>query len=162
MKTAVKHLFIIAISVILSGCAPARNMALVNTSAEPYRIFTNPQPEDEYRLYYHGPDDEPIAYLALQPAYRLESDFWFPLKMNPAMQKRITDQVRTDSFRRGSEFLGTQIVAPQNGETIGFVLSSYHRVTAWFNDQEDKTVIIPPPELAQGQPLPLTFARSRK
>ena len=146
---------------VLSGCGAPRNMATVNDTPDAMQFFLNPEIPSGYTFYYHGPDDEPIAYLALSDAYHLQSNFWFPLKMNEATQKRITSLVNANALRSGSGYIGKQIVSP-DAETIGYLVTCYHWVTAWFDTEDGNTIIIPPPALSQTQPIPLPLARSRK
>lgn len=147
----------IPLLLLFGGCGVSRNMATINNSSDAEPFFFDQESSSAYNLYYHGPDDEPIAYLALQKDYRLQSDFWFTLRMNEAVRKRMTDLVADSSFRRGSEYIGKEIIAP-GGETISYILTSYHWVTAWFDEADPGMITIPPPELSRGQPIPLSLA----
>lgn len=161
MKLFSLPILAIPLLLIISSCGVPRNMATMNNSSGVLEFFLNEEISSDHNFYYHGPDDEPIAYLALQKGYTLQSDFWFALRMNGAVQKRIGSLVDDSSFRRGSEYIGKEIVTPEK-ETIGVILTSYHWVTAWFDEADGTLIIIPPPELSQSQPIPLPLARSRR
>lgn len=143
------------------GCGAPRQMAKVISNIEAEQIFLSPETNGEYTFYAFGPEAEPVALLALDHRYRLESRFWFPLKPTEAIRKDWAALVREKTFRNGSEFRGKKILSPE-GETVGFVLSSYHRVTAWFAEPGSPTVTIPPPELAGNQPIPQPLERGEK
>lgn len=149
------------LTLVLTGCGNQRNMATVTTAPEAEQIFLQPDTQENYTFYAHGPDAEPIALLALEKNYRLQSDFWFALKPNEASRKRWANLVHDSSYRSGSEYRGVRIASAE-AVTVGYILSNYHWITAWFDEEDSTTVIIPPPELSGQQPIPLPLARSRQ
>lgn len=160
MKFLSLSLLVILMLLSVSGCGTPRNVATIRNSEGVEQSFVNPEVSSEYNYYYNGPDDEPIAYLALKKEYRLQSNFWFALKLNAAAQKRMAALVLDDSFRSGSDYIGKEIVSP-DAVHIGFVLTKYHWITAWFDEADDHLIVVAPPQLATSQPLPRTLGRSR-
>jgi len=160
MKRFSISLLIILVLLSMSGCGTPRNVATVRNNEVVKEFFLNPEVSAEYKYYYNGPDDEPIAYLALKKEYRLQSNFWFALMLNAAAQKRMDALVRSDSFRSGSAYIGKEILSP-DAVQIGLVLTSYHWITAWFDEADDHVIVVAPPQLSRNQPIPLTLGRSR-
>lgn len=161
MRTTIICMAAALLMFLQGGCGAPRQMAKVIGDTEAEQIFLSPEPREDYTFYAYGPEAEPIALLALDQRYRLESRFWFPLKPTAAVRKDWAALVRGRSFRNGSEFRGKKLLSPE-GETVGFVLSSYHRVTAWFAEPGSPIVTIPPPELAGHQPIPQPLERGKK
>lgn len=158
MKKILISLLAASLFLMFSGCASStRNMATVRDSVEATGVFFDGDVSD-YTFYTCGPDAEPIALLALKKDYVLHSDFWHKiLKMDAAMW---TNLPKNNIFRRGTEYLGKEIVSPQS-ETIGFIISRHHWVTAWFDEPGSTEIIIPQPQRTPQQPDPNMFGRKK-
>lgn len=150
MKTF--HYFLIGVVVLatLNGCTANRKVALVRNSVEAEKFFFNDTASVNFNYFYYGPERKPIALLALDKRYTIESEFWTKADFNgPALQNMPGKPGHT--FLLGTEYRGQEIVSP-NSETIGMVYSRYYWVTAWFDKENDTKITIPPPELSRSQP----------
>ncbi|WP_163335688.1 hypothetical protein [Desulfopila sp. IMCC35008] len=154
MKNRIVLTLILALTLLLSqnGCV-SRNMANINDSMEAEQLFTGwPLPE-QYEYYYYGRELSPIAFLALDKNYTLQSDFWtriFPtIKMKEFWQGEFTIR----NLRLDNEFKGKEILSKDN-KRIGMIYTRNYWVTAWFNESETHQIVIPPPEPSPAQSRP--------
>lgn len=151
MKNCLLLLLAASLLLLLTGCGTTRDMAKVRSSAEAEQLFFNEGVASQYNYYYYGTGEKPIALLALDKNYILQSQFWHETKMTDAMRQNWADLFTDNVFRSGTEYRGKEIVSPQS-VTIGYVLSSYHWVTAWFDTPNSPVITIPPPEKTPQQP----------
>jgi hypothetical protein len=151
MKKSLLPLLIFSLLLMLSNCVSTRDMAQVRNSAEAERMFFNGQVADKYNYYYYGPENKPIALLALNKNYSIQSQFWHATSLDNSTLQNWVALFENDLFKDESEYRGREIVSPQS-QTIGLVLSRYYWVTAWFEDADSSIITIPPPELTQQQP----------
>jgi hypothetical protein len=144
-------LLIASLALLISSCVTTRNMANVRISNEADEQFFNRELVPNFNYFYYGPDHKPIAFLALDKNYSLESQFWHKTEPTDATLKQWANLFRKSVFFQGSSFRSWEIVSPES-ESIGLVLSRHHLVTAWFEDKNRNVITIPPPDLTPMQP----------
>lgn len=139
-------LFMLAASLLLfaSGCASTREMAKVINSAKAEGQFFAEEGRSKYNFYYYAEGSTPIAYLALDKKYQLQSEFWYEIAMSAgAWRDALND--RPFPFDEYDPYRAKEIISSES-ETIGFVLSRYYWITAWFNEPGSTIITVPPPE----------------
>lgn len=146
------HLFMLTavIAVLLSGCT-AREMATVNNSLQAEEFFQAWPLSEQYDYYYYGTTLQPIAYLALNRNFTMESKFWTKITPTREMIDHWKSEFDTKILYSMNEFKGKEILSPQSTQ-IGLVYTRYYWVTAWFAEPNSNQVIIPPPEPSPEQP----------
>ena len=150
MKKSHILLLFTALTFLLSGCV-AREMATVNSSLKAEEFFQAWPLAENYQYYYYGRNIEPIAYLALNKEFTMDSQFWTPITPTPEMIERWKSEFNTKFLYSKNEFKGKEILSPQ-ARQIGLVYTRYYWVTAWMAEPGSKKVIIPPPDLSPQQP----------
>lgn len=151
MKTYSSAVLIMILLLVISSCSVSRQMATTRNISNAENLFLSEQPSPDYTFYYYGRIDQPIALLALDKNYSINSEFWTITDINETHRQKWQYHIENSYFRYGSYYKGKEIVSKQSA-TIGVVLSRYHWITAWFEEGEDTRVIIPPPELSTTQP----------
>lgn len=146
-----KYIFFLLASSLLflfTGCASTRDMARVNNSLKAEGQFLNENPSS-YNFYYYSEGGKTIAYLALDKKYILQSKFWYKTDMNAALW---IDAFRETDFPYGEydDFQGKEIVS-SGSEIIGYVITRYYWVTAWFTEPGSTVITIPPPSRSGSQ-----------
>lgn len=147
MKRYLLLLFVVAL--FLSGCAMTRENALLMYDREAEGGFLDNGKIDRYNFFvYGGPGSRPVAYLALDKRYDLETKFWDPTAMTPSWWREI---YRSMTLMEEDNYQVRAIVA-QDQTTIGYILTRYYQVFAWKVEPGGSTVIVPPPALSPTQP----------
>lgn len=136
----------------LSSCV-SRNMAHINDSMEAEQLFTGwPLPE-QYEYYYYGRELTPIAFLALDKNYKLQSEFWTRIFPTIKMREFWQGNFKIRHLTGDKEFKGKEIMS-ENNKRIGMIYTRNHWVTAWFNEPDTNQIVIPPPEPSPSQSRP--------
>lgn len=145
--------FILLMIVGLSSCAD-RQYLQVQLNREVERIFREGTMLPDYTYYYNGPESEPIALLALDKRYQLNSEFWTRCEDNDARYSGwIKDFIRLNgdfddlNYVR-IDYKGNEILSETN-ERIGMVYSRYDWIITWRG--EGNELIIPPPQPSTSQ-----------
>lgn len=144
-------LFLASLAISLIGGCASRDMATVNSSAMAEKIFASGKVSPQYDYYYYGRESDPIALLALEKDYTIDSEFWTRVELTEQMLREWSKIFRGSQLRTGSRYRGHEIVSPRS-KVIGFVYSRYYWITAWFRDPNSNVVIIPRPEPTPLQP----------
>lgn len=142
----------LALILLLSGCV-GRNMAHINDSMEAEQLFTSWPLPDQYEYYYYGRDLGPIAFLALDKSYELQSEFWTRIFPTIKMKEFWQGEFKTRYLTNDNEFKGKEIMSSDN-KRIGMMYTRNYWVTAWFNEPETNQIVIPPPEPSPAQSRP--------
>lgn len=150
MKKYLLVLVALPVILLLAGCALNRDMARVSYSAKAEGQFFDRNGGENYKFYTYWEGSEPIAYLALDKKYQLQSRFWYETAMSAGIWKDLPNQRLVRDYER---YRGVEIISPQS-EPIGYVYSRYHWVTAWFVEPGSTTITIPPPQRSGLQPDP--------
>lgn len=133
---------------LLVGCAGNRNMARMVYTAEAEGAFFDSRGSKSFNYFvYDGPGSRPVAYLALEKQYTLQSEFW----RSTAMSKSLWSEVYRDPVFFGEERYQAKAIVATSGETIGYMITRYYFATAWFADDTKTTVVVPPPDIAPQQ-----------
>lgn len=148
MKKYQLFLFALSLIVLLTGCALNRDMARVSYSARAEGQFFEGDGGDTYNFYSYWEGSKPVAYLALDKKYQLQGRFWYETAMSAGIWK---DLQKYRSLNSHEQYRGLEILSSRS-EPIGYVLTKYHWVTAWFAEPGTTTVTIPPPERSGLQP----------
>lgn len=143
-------LFLLAVATLLfTGCASNRDMARLMYSTEAEGGFLDGGGVKNYNYYvYNGSGERPVAYLALDKKYTLESQFWYPTGMSPALWKeyyRSADFLREDNYQ-------ARVILSSQSEKIGFMITRYYMAFAWLVEPGSSTVVVPPPIISRTQP----------
>ncbi|WP_163337008.1 hypothetical protein [Desulfopila sp. IMCC35008] len=137
----------------LSGCADRQFLA-VRVNHEVERVFREGTMLPNYTYYYNGPENEPIALLALDKRYQLNSEFWTRCEENDARYPgwikefiRLNGDFDDINYVR-IDYKGNEILSETN-ERIGMVYSRYDWIVTWRG--EGNELIIPPPQPSTSQ-----------
>jgi hypothetical protein len=144
-----RQFMIIAFTLLLlTGCAG--NRVMYNAEAE--GAFFDSRGSDNFSYFvYEGPGSRTVAYLALDKRYTLQTQFW----SKTAMNKALWNETYRDMGYKGFENYQARSIVATSGEILGYLITRYYYVTAWFVDDTKTTVVVPPPQRSpqQGSPL---------
>lgn len=129
---------------IATGCASNRDMATVRISQQAQGDFFQSDNSDNYNYYSYSDGSTPVAYLALDKRYTIQSEFWYPTEMNQAFWTGIFKE-RRDIFSDYDNYRASEIISSQS-EVIGYVITRFYWVTAWFAEPGSNVITVPPPE----------------
>lgn len=144
-------LLLLCLALLGAGCASIQNRASVNTSSKAAELFLSGVAAPGYTYYFYGRTSDPIAMLALDTDFTINSQFWTPVEVTDSLPEHWSRTFNKGMTPTRSPYKGIEIIAPDS-TSIGLVYSRYYRVTAWFEDPASNVVTIPPPELATMQP----------
>jgi len=155
-----RYLFLLLAALLLpvfSGCATNRDMARIVYSPQAEGDFFDHGGAEKYNYYvYEGPGSRTVAYLALDKKYTLQSQFWY----QTALSKAIWQEVGRDTDYMGRFDYWFREITTSDSQTIGYLVSRYHQLFAWFVEPGSTTVVVPPPELSPLQPENFRFNRN--
>jgi hypothetical protein len=142
----------LVLALLVSGCV-SRNMAKIKDSMEAKQLFTGWPLPDQYEYYFYGRNIGPVAFLALDKNYELQSEFWTRIFPTIKMKEFWQGEFKTRHFINDNEFKGKEILSVDN-KRIGMMYTRKYWVTAWFKEPGSKQIIIPPPEPSPAQSRP--------
>lgn len=145
-------LIILLATLLLAGCT-GRDMAHINQSMEAESLFKGWPLPDQYEYYFHGTKLKPIAFLALDKTYSMESEFWTRIFPTSQMREFWQEEIQRMWLGLDDDFRGMEIVASDN-QRVGYIYTRYYWVTAWSAESGSKTMIIPPPQPSSNQNQP--------
>ncbi len=129
---------------IITGCASTRDMATIKPSQDAQGAFFQSGNTDDYNFYSYSDGSTPVAYLALDKKYTLQSQFWYSAEMNKAIWT-ATLKERKDIFGEYDNYRASEIRS-STSEIIGYITTRFYWVTAWFAEPESTVITVPPPE----------------
>lgn len=154
-------LMVLLFTVALVGCAD-RQYLQVRMNHDVERIFQQGEMLEDYNYYYNGPKNEPIALLALDKRYQLNSEFWTPFDESDGrfqwwldLFKRLNGDYDDIAYIR-IDYRGNEILS-ENRERIGLVYSRYDWIVTWRG--EGNELYIPPPRPSSSQHPPTMIRR---
>lgn len=153
--------FLLLLIIGVSGCAD-RQYLKVRMNHDVERIFREGTMQPDYAYFYNGPESEPIALLALDKRYQLNSEFWTRCEDNDARYPGwIEEFIRLngdfDDFNYVRiDYKGNEILSETN-ERIGMVYSRYDWIVTWRG--EGNELVIPPPQPSASQHPPHMMRR---
>lgn len=146
-----RYMFVLSLllALLLSGCASTRDNAKFYYRAEAEGAFLDDGGVKNYNFYvYNGEGERPVAYLALNKKYTLDTRFWYKTAMSSALWR---EAYNSTEFLKEDDYRARAIISSES-ETIGYMITRYYQLFAWFPKPGDSTVIIPPPALSPMQP----------
>jgi hypothetical protein len=155
MQRTVQILMIVLTALLISGCAVGKS-GTVNRNAEVDSFFKAGAIPTEYRYYYFGERQQPVAILGIKKEYTLQTGFWKPIVLSDAQMEKWRKYFK-DSFgwydnssRQRLMFAGYSLTDPQ-GEEAGVLYSLYDWVVIKF--PEKNIVVVYPPQPRIKDPL---------
>jgi len=140
---------LVLLALLLSGCATTRDNAKFYFRTEAEGAFLDDGGVKNYNFYvYNGEGERPVAYLALNKKYTLDTRFWYKTAMSSALWK---EAYNSTTFFKEDDYKARAIISSQ-AETIGYMITRYYQLFAWFSKPGNSTIIIPPPALSPTQP----------
>lgn len=127
---------------VLMAAACTADYGRLTTSREVYRQFSRSEVRTDYRYYYYGGQNAPMAVMGIDAAYTLVTSVWTPLPgLTPdGLKERVddmSDQLGVSTVNNGA------LLLTGDGRPFGVWYSPYTQVTIRFGS--DNTVSVTPP-----------------
>jgi len=153
-RTAQVLMFLLA-ALLVSGCAVVNN-GTVSRNAEVDGFFKAGAIPNEYRYYYFGERQQPVAILGIRKEYTLQTDFWTPIVLSDEQMEKWRKYFKDNfgwidnSSRQRLMFAGYSLADPQ-GKQACVLYSLYDWIVVKFPGEN--TVVVYPPQPRIKDPL---------
>ncbi|MFV0436553.1 MAG: hypothetical protein ACK5PS_04065 [Desulfopila sp.] len=149
---------LVLLVLLLTGCASTRDNASFSFRNEAEGAFLEKDQGENYNFYvYTGWGERPAAYLALDKKYTLETRFWYKTAMSETLWR---EAYNSTAFFNEDDYKAKAIIS-SSGATVGYIISRYYQLFAWFTTPGGNTIIVVPPALSPSQPDYFRFNSDR-
>lgn len=144
-----KYPLVLLVLLLLGGCASTRDNVEFSFRSDAEGSFLDKDQKDNYNFYvYNGWGQQPAAYLALDKKYTLETRFWYKTSMSEALWSKA---YHSSTFFSEDDYRAKALIS-STGETVGYIISRYYQLFAWFTTPDSNTIVVAPPALSPNQP----------